>query len=173
MCTDLPHAGYFIPGSCADMDTSQGAWIPAEKYFPDQDLKLKKATQRLFSGPSSKQTLLWLWALAFLFSQPTRRGPRASHYLSRGLQGREGTAGPEPGGPVSQPLYPQNHRAAWRRGVCPHPALAGALLSKLGKSTISITPEPWAAWGGLRDWTRASPGSGAFAQTTKQGGELR
>lgn len=38
MCTDLPHAGYFIPGSCADMDTSQGAWIPAEKYFPDQDL---------------------------------------------------------------------------------------------------------------------------------------
>lgn len=83
MSTDLLHAGYFIPGSCADMDTSQGAWIPAEKYFPDQDLKLKKATQRLCSGPSSKQTLLWLWGLAFLFSQPARRGP-GHHTTSAG-----------------------------------------------------------------------------------------
>lgn len=115
-----------------------------------------------------------LVVVGFGFSvQPARKeGPRAPHYLSRGLQGREGTAGPEPGGPVSQPLYPQSHHAAQRRGVCPHPALAGALLSKLGKSTVSITPEPWAAWGGLKDWTGTSPGSGGFAQKTKQGAGL-
>lgn len=73
--TDMLGCRYFLPRFHMDMETSLGSWIPAENYFPDQNLKIKKATQGLFTGLSSKQPPLWLLGLALLFSQATKRSP--------------------------------------------------------------------------------------------------
>ena len=50
--TDSQPADHFTPHSCADTDTSQEVWIPAQKYSPDQDLKLADPQARRQSKPS-------------------------------------------------------------------------------------------------------------------------
>lgn len=71
--TDSQPADHFTPHSCADTDTSQEVWNPAQKYSPDQDLKLAYSQARLQSKPSV--------VVGFgFFVQPARKErPRLSH----------------------------------------------------------------------------------------------
>lgn len=71
--TDSQPADHFTPHSCADTDTSREVWNPAQKYSPDQDLKLAYSQARLQSKPSV--------VVGFgFFVQPARKErPRLSH----------------------------------------------------------------------------------------------
>ena len=120
--TDMLGCKYFLPRFHMDMETSLGSWIPAENYFPDQNLKIKKATQGLFTGLSSKQPPCGCWGWLFCSARP-QRGAQGIPLAQPGPARRVRESWMGAWWPYFPTSPPQHHRQCTvlpRGGVCAH-----------------------------------------------------